>query len=297
MGGASITSFNYSNIMYFKNGNFMYFTPPNTIDANRTIKLPDASGTVALEDKTENWVYPGTTSSYSQLSSDVNISLGGNVSPNNVSYLPADPYTGQEVYVKGFGTTVSVHTDPSTNYNIESIIYDGFGGYNSGSVQVGAWSEAKFIFREHPSPSWDYCPIERIRTLTLVKDTLSTFVEYSNTIYQTGTATPVVGAYPQVSNLKVGDYDSGDNYRHIMFERTDVGIYKVKVIWKNITTDENKLAIMFGDGSIRVTNTSIVDYGVNGREKNWEFKSYSPLGVLSDDIITGYSHFSIKLYN
>jgi hypothetical protein len=147
--------------MYFKNGNFMYFTPPNTIDANRTIKLPDASGTVALEDKTENWVYPGTTSSYSQLSSDVNIASGGNVSPNNVSYLPADPYTGQEVYVKSYGTTASIYPDPSTNFQIEvPIFYNGVvaGIYGQTSITIKAWEEGKFVFRSLPSPSWDYQP-------------------------------------------------------------------------------------------------------------------------------------------
>ena len=80
---------------------------------------------------------------------------------NNISYLPANPYTGQEVYVKSYGTTASIYTDPSTNFSITvPLFYNGVvaGLYNQSSITINAWEEGKFIFRSLPSPSWDYQP-------------------------------------------------------------------------------------------------------------------------------------------
>ncbi len=123
-------------------------------------------------------------------------------------------------------------------------------------------------------------------------------LEYVAQLYQAGTAAPEPQS-PQINTLEVGSLFSGDNYREVVFNRIDVGMFRIKVQWKNIDTDPNKLALFFGDAVARIVSSSNGGGGVGSANyKEWHFNTYNISGILSDDVLLGNNgtFFSVKLY-
>jgi len=208
------------------------------------------------------------------------------------------------------GTNISLQSGTTNSINLGGVLF-GSGTYaiTAGTPSISAQTQGKIGINV-------VNPLEALHVSgnTLIKGDLTantisatTYynlptsgpLEYSAPLYQAGTADPQA-QYAPIDNLIVGQSWTGDNFRDVEFIRTTVGIYYVRVYWKNVTTDGNKLSIMFGDGSVRIEGGKTAGTDINGYTYvKWVFKTYTPAGVLSDDILTGNNggFFSIKLYN
>lgn len=122
-------------------------------------------------------------------------------------------------------------------------------------------------------------------------------LEYSAQLYQAGTVDQPFPQFPQINTLSQ-QYGGGTSYVSVSFGRNGVGDYWVRVNrGGGITFDPNKLVIMFGDSTCRIYERSEGgSTGVNYTQ--FKFKSYTPAGVVSDDVLLGNNgtFINIKYY-
>lgn len=122
-------------------------------------------------------------------------------------------------------------------------------------------------------------------------------LEYSAQIFQENTEN-ISPQFPQQSNLLINEFGS-TNYRKVVFARIGIGHYSVSVRYTpENPTNVNKLAIMFSDGTVRIEGGVSTGSAGNFQFRTWQFKTYTPQGVLSDGMLLGNNgtFINIKLY-
>lgn len=119
-------------------------------------------------------------------------------------------------------------------------------------------------------------------------------LEYTCQLYQAGTAN--ITPQSRMIDTLTKNYDGGSRFIGVVFSRLGVGDYTCKVRYSGLSLDPTKLAVFFGDSTCRIYASSTGNDGAN--YKQWNFKTYTELGVVSDDILQGNNgtFINIKLY-
>jgi hypothetical protein len=131
-------------------------------------------------------------------------------------------------------------------------------------------------------------------------DAITLPLEFSAQLYQIGTNAPNPQA-PQLDTISNEVYENGQQasgYRAISFSRSDVGTFKLRLWYKTAAgINSSKIAVQFGDATTRITSRA---NGGNGTMyyTEFEFKTYTPAGVLSDGMLQGNNgtFLNIKIY-
>jgi hypothetical protein len=198
---------------------------------------------------------------------------------------------GNEV-TDGLGNTTKIYTGAISTEDVSGRIILGSyiemqkGGYNAIINNPGNHTADRTYTLPNASG-----------TVALTSDVTSP-LEYSAQIYQSGTSN-ISPQFPQQSNLLINP-SGNTNYRKVVFARIDVGVYSVSIRYTpENPTDVNKIALMFSDGTVRIEGGVTTGSTTNFNYRTWQFKTYTPAGVLSDGLLLGGNgtFINIKLYN
>ena len=238
----------------------------------------DANAGVVL--KTKGTISGGTSSPYPQSTFD--ITLANTVAINSrINLKNATPSIGTVYRVINVGAfTIYVRASDATTQvfainglktdKIEEVPIEVNGEYDFTYIDVNTW------------------------LVNAVNDAKLQPLEYTCQLFQSGinNITPQTRMIDTISK----NYDDGLRFVSVVFARIGVGDYYVRVRYSAISLDPTKIAVFFGDSTCRIYASSTGNDGAN--YKQWNFKTYTEVGVASDDILLGNNgtFINIKFY-
>lgn len=122
--------------------------------------------------------------------------------------------------------------------------------------------------------------------------------EYIVQLAQIGTAVPYAQIVSKDTISK--NLETDPTFRNVGFYRDGVGTYRVRVTAKGVPTNQGLISVVFGDRSVKVTNTLVGNTGGTAYWKEWGFITIDDVsGLPADDKLTvnGGGFLIIKLNN
>jgi hypothetical protein len=258
-----------------------------TTDGASDVKYPsvkavktyvDANAGVVL--KTKGTISGGTSSPYPQSTFD--ITLANTVAINSrVNLKNPTPSIGTVYRVINVGAfTIYVRASDATT---QVFAINGLKTDKTEEVPIEVNGEYDFTYID--TATW---------LVNAVNDAKLQPLEYTCQLFQSGTSN--ITPQTRMIDTITKNYDGGSRFVSIVFSRLGVGDYYVRVRYSAISLDPTKLAVFFGDSTCRIYASSTGNDGAN--YKQWNFKTYTEVGVVSDDILQGNNgaFINIKLY-